>query len=69
MKKLITLCAYIVLVAVAGCAVTDSNGKKIGACVGAGCFLRAAFGANVVPAAPVSAVPASDTVANSGKAE
>jgi len=35
--------------ALSGCAsVKDENGKTVGTCIGAGCVLRAAFGANTV---------------------
>lgn len=52
MKKnavVMALIGIVISVGLAACAsVKDENGKTVGTCIGAGCVLRAAFGANTI---------------------
>lgn len=49
MKSKVILVVLMVSLTLAACAsVKDEKGNTVGTCIGAGCALRAAFGANVV---------------------
>jgi hypothetical protein len=48
-RNIVLLVLFISSFGLAACAsVKDENGKTVGTCIGAGCVLRAAFGANTV---------------------
>lgn len=48
MNKTLLLATSLLAVLVGCASVKDENGKTVGTCIGAGCVLRAAFGANTV---------------------